>query len=185
MMLDYSIYAALAAVVIIFFSSAIRIQRVYERGVVFTFGRFTGVKGPGLIILIPVVQQMVRVDLRVVVQEVPPQDVISRGNVSVNARFMEIGEAGATRLNPTFGSSPRVGVISSRKGVNLPGTILDVSPLTAKDCADFEFGLRFGVDWVTLSFVQKAPDVLEASGLIGDRGGLVARIEKPAAQAVR
>ncbi|TIR62676.1 MAG: slipin family protein, partial [Mesorhizobium sp.] len=59
------------------------ILREYERGVVFTLGRFTGVKGPGLILLVPFIQQMVRVDLRVVVQDVPPQDVISRDNVSV------------------------------------------------------------------------------------------------------
>ena len=83
MMLDYLSYAALTIVVIIFLALAIRILREYERGVVFTLGRFTGVKGPGLIILIPVVQQMVKVDLRVMVQEVPPQDVISRDNVSV------------------------------------------------------------------------------------------------------
>src|SRR5262245_27003375 len=83
MMLDYIAYAALANVVILFLSAAVRILREYDGGVVFTLGRFTGVKGPGLFILIPVVQQMVKVDLRVVVQEVPPQDVISRDNVSV------------------------------------------------------------------------------------------------------
>jgi regulator of protease activity HflC (stomatin/prohibitin superfamily) len=63
--------------------SAIRILREYERGVVFQLGRFWGVKGPGLIILIPVLQQMVRVDLRTIVHDVPKQDVISRDNVSV------------------------------------------------------------------------------------------------------
>src|SRR5690606_38500341 len=63
--------------------SAIRILREYERGVVFTLGRYSGVKGPGLILLIPFVQQMVRVDLRMLVLDVPPQDVISRDNVSV------------------------------------------------------------------------------------------------------
>ncbi|RUX02420.1 slipin family protein [Mesorhizobium sp. M2A.F.Ca.ET.037.01.1.1] len=73
----------IAVAAIIFLAAAIRILREYERGVVFTLGRFTGVKGPGLIILVPFVQQMVRVDLRVVVQDVPPQDVISRDNVSV------------------------------------------------------------------------------------------------------
>ena len=83
MMLEYLTYAAIALLVIIFFSQAIRVLREYERGVVFTLGRFTGVKGPGLIILIPVIQQIVKVDLRVVVQVVPPQDVISRDNVSV------------------------------------------------------------------------------------------------------
>ncbi|WP_119269891.1 slipin family protein [Taklimakanibacter deserti] len=83
MMLDYLAYLVLAVIVILFFTSAIRILREYQRGVIFTLGRFTGVKGPGLIVLIPFVQQMVRVDLRVVVQDVPPQDVISRDNVSV------------------------------------------------------------------------------------------------------
>ncbi|NLD70734.1 MAG: slipin family protein [Limnobacter sp.] len=62
---------------------AIRILREYERGVVFTLGRFTGVKGPGLILLIPYIQQMVRVDQRTIVFDVPSQDVISRDNVSV------------------------------------------------------------------------------------------------------
>ena len=81
------ISAAAAVVIIIFvlavFYSAVRILREYERGVVFTLGRYTGTKGPGLFLLVPLVQQMVRVDLRVVVEEVPPQDVISRDNVSV------------------------------------------------------------------------------------------------------
>ncbi|WP_099049025.1 slipin family protein [Pseudomonas citronellolis] len=64
-------------------ASALRILREYERGVVFQLGRFWKVKGPGLVLVIPVVQQMVRVDLRTVVLDVPPQDVISRDNVSV------------------------------------------------------------------------------------------------------
>src|SRR5918993_178609 len=63
--------------------SAVRIMREYERAVVFTLGRFSGVEGPGLIILIPFVQQLVRVSLRTVVLDVPSQDVISRDNVSV------------------------------------------------------------------------------------------------------
>ncbi len=65
------------------FFSAIRILREYERGVVFLLGRFYGVKGPGFIIIIPFIQQMVRVDLRTIVMDVPTQDVISRDNVSV------------------------------------------------------------------------------------------------------
>ncbi|WP_028388948.1 slipin family protein [Legionella fairfieldensis] len=63
--------------------STFRVLREYERGVVFMLGRFWRVKGPGLVIIIPVVQQMVRVDLRTVVMDVPSQDVISRDNVSV------------------------------------------------------------------------------------------------------
>jgi len=72
-----------AAILIVFLSSAIKILREYERAVVYTLGRFTSVKGPGLIIIIPFVQQMVRVDMRTLVHDVPSQDVISHDNVSV------------------------------------------------------------------------------------------------------
>jgi regulator of protease activity HflC (stomatin/prohibitin superfamily) len=75
--------AIIVALVVLILVSAIRILREYERAVVFTLGRYTGTKGPGLVLLVPLVQQMVRVDLRVVVDEVPSQDVISRDNVSV------------------------------------------------------------------------------------------------------
>lgn len=73
-----------AAFLFVLLAMAIRILREYERGVIFTLGRFTGVKGPGLIILIPFIQQMVRVDLRTIVLDVPKQDVISQDNVSVH-----------------------------------------------------------------------------------------------------
>jgi regulator of protease activity HflC (stomatin/prohibitin superfamily) len=64
-------------------SLAIRIFREYERGVVFTLGRFSRVAGPGLVLVVPAIQQVVRTDLRTVVDVVPPQDVITRDNVSV------------------------------------------------------------------------------------------------------
>lgn len=64
-------------------ASSIRVLREYERGVMFTLGRFTGTKGPGLILVIPVVQQIVKVDLRTIVMDVPSQDVISKDNISV------------------------------------------------------------------------------------------------------
>ncbi|HIB81954.1 MAG TPA: slipin family protein [Gammaproteobacteria bacterium] len=70
-------------VVVALFASAIRILREYQRSVVFMLGRFWKVKGPGLIILIPGIQQMVRVDMRTIVMDVPTQDVISKDNVSV------------------------------------------------------------------------------------------------------
>ncbi len=73
----------LAAFIIIILFSAINILKEYERGVVFLLGRFWKVKGPGLIIVIPIVQQIVRVQLRTVVMDVPSQDVITRDNVSV------------------------------------------------------------------------------------------------------
>ena len=70
-------------VLVLLLAISIRVLREYERGVVFQLGRFWTVKGPGLVILIPVLQQMVRVDLRTIVLDVPTQDVISRDNVSV------------------------------------------------------------------------------------------------------
>ncbi len=78
----YTLYIAVTLVVL-FLVSAIRILREYERGVVFTLGRFWKVKGPGFVIIVPLVQQMVRVDLRTIVMDVPTQDVISHDNVSV------------------------------------------------------------------------------------------------------
>jgi regulator of protease activity HflC (stomatin/prohibitin superfamily) len=76
-------FAVLVFLVVLVLGSALRILREYERGVVFQLGRFWKVKGPGLVILIPGIQQMVRVDLRVVVMDIPSQDVITRDNVSV------------------------------------------------------------------------------------------------------
>ena len=76
-------YLPIIVIVVLFLAAAIKILREYERGVIFTLGRFSGVRGPGLIILIPFIQQMVRTDLRVLVLDVPTQDVISRDNVSV------------------------------------------------------------------------------------------------------
>ena len=72
-----------ALVILILLAMSLRILREYERGVVFQLGRFWAVKGPGLILLVPAVQQMVRIDLRTVVLDVKPQDVITRDNVSV------------------------------------------------------------------------------------------------------
>jgi len=82
-MMAYTLYIVITLVVL-FLVSAIKILREYERGVVFLLGRFWGVKGPGFIIIIPLIQQMVRVDLRTIVMDVPSQDVISRDNVSVH-----------------------------------------------------------------------------------------------------
>ncbi len=82
MYFNFSIGTFLLALVILAFAS-IRILREYDRGVVFTLGRFWRVKGPGLVLIIPGIQQMVKVGLRTVVMDVPSQDVISRDNVSV------------------------------------------------------------------------------------------------------
>jgi regulator of protease activity HflC (stomatin/prohibitin superfamily) len=81
--MEYTPVLVLVIAIAFFLFSAIKVLNEYERGVIFQLGRFSGVKGPGLILLIPVLQRMVRVDLRTVVMDVPPQDVISRDNVSV------------------------------------------------------------------------------------------------------
>jgi regulator of protease activity HflC (stomatin/prohibitin superfamily) len=72
-----------AAILVVLVFSAIKVLNEYQRGVIFTLGRYTGTKGPGLILVVPFIQRMVKVDLRVIVLDVPTQDVISRDNVSV------------------------------------------------------------------------------------------------------
>ena len=81
--MEFATVAIIAAAAIVLLSNMIKILKEYERGVVFFLGRFQRVKGPGLIILVPFIQKMVKVDLRVIVLDVPTQDVISRDNVSV------------------------------------------------------------------------------------------------------
>jgi regulator of protease activity HflC (stomatin/prohibitin superfamily) len=76
-------FGSILAIAIVLALASFRVLREYERGVMFTLGRFWRVKGPGLILVIPIVQQIVRIDLRTVVFNVPPQDVITRDNVSV------------------------------------------------------------------------------------------------------
>ena len=80
---NLAFFSPILVLLLLLLAASIRILREYERGVVFTLGRFTGVKGPGLILLVPYVQQMVRVDQRTMVFDVPAQDVISQDNVSV------------------------------------------------------------------------------------------------------
>ncbi|AWN35861.1 pyruvate kinase [Methylobacterium radiodurans] len=105
---------------------------------------------------------------------VPGQDLlIDDGRVRVRVVGVEAAVIEAEVIT--------AGVISNRKGVNLPGTLLDLSPLTEKDRADLAFGLELGVDWVALSFVQKPSDVIEARGLIGDKAGIMTKVEKPQA----
>lgn len=73
------------------------------------------------------------------------------------------------------------GLLSDRKGVNVPGVVLPLSALTAKDRADLDYGLTLGVDWIALSFVQRAADITEIKALVRGRAGIVAKLEKPAA----
>lgn len=76
-------YIVIAVLLFIFAVNFFHVLREYERAVVFTLGRFWAVKGPGLIIIVPIIQQYIRLDLRTIVMDVPPQDVISKDNVSV------------------------------------------------------------------------------------------------------
>lgn len=83
MELPFATFGIILAIVIVLLYNTIKVLKEYERGVVFFLGRFQTVKGPGLILLFPIVQTMTKVDLRVIVMDVPTQDVISRDNVSV------------------------------------------------------------------------------------------------------
>ncbi|UCF63553.1 MAG: slipin family protein [bacterium] len=76
-------FATVVILILLLLASAIRILREYERGVIFRLGRLIGSKGPGIIILIPIVDRMIKISLRTVVMDVPPQDVITRDNVSI------------------------------------------------------------------------------------------------------
>lgn len=73
------------------------------------------------------------------------------------------------------------GAVSDRKGVNVPGVVLPLSAMTEKDRADLDFGLSLGIDWVALSFVQRAEDIVEIKAIVKGRAGIVAKLEKPAA----
>ncbi len=88
---------ALVVILVVLLFSALRVLNEYERGVMFTLGRFTGVKGPGVIWVFPMIQQMRRMDLRVIVLNVPKQDVITRDNVSVKVNavvYFRVVDAG-------------------------------------------------------------------------------------------
>ena len=94
---------------------------------------------------------------------------------------VEIIDASPTQLKTRviFG-----GILSNRKGVNLPDTVIPIPALTQKDRADLEAAASLGVDWIALSFVQRAEDVAEAKRLIANRAGVMAKIEKPSALTV-
>src|SRR5438093_2053510 len=130
--------AVLIFLAILVLSSAIKVLREYERGVVFRLGRAIGAKGPGLILLIPVVDKMVRVQLRTVAMDVPPQDVITKDNVSVkvnaviyfrvldaNRAVLEVenylyatSQIAQTTLRSTLGESDLDELLSKREKIN-------------------------------------------------------------------
>jgi regulator of protease activity HflC (stomatin/prohibitin superfamily) len=125
-------------IVIALLFSSIKVLPEYQRGVVLTLGRYTGTKGPGLVILVPAVQRMTRVDLRVTVMDVPPQDVISRDNVSVRVNavvyfrvmepdksvlqvanfFQATSQLAQTRLRSVLGQHELDEILSQRDSIN-------------------------------------------------------------------
>lgn len=128
----------LIAVILIILFNAIKILKEYERGVIFRLGRLVGSRGPGLIILIPAIEKMVRVSLRIVAMDVPPQDVITKDNVSVKVnavvyfRVMDAskaivevqdylyatGQLAQTTLRSILGQFDLDGLLSERENVN-------------------------------------------------------------------
>jgi regulator of protease activity HflC (stomatin/prohibitin superfamily) len=130
-----SVFLALVVLVV----ASFRVLREYERGVVFMLGRFWKVKGPGLVLIVPGVQQMVRIDLRTIVMDVPPQDVITRDNVSVKvnavvyfrvvdpeksviqvAKFLEAtSQLAQTTLRAVLGKHELDELLSERERLNL------------------------------------------------------------------
>jgi regulator of protease activity HflC (stomatin/prohibitin superfamily) len=131
------VYVAIAIACIFFIS--FKILREYERAVVFTLGRYTGVKGPGVVVIVPFLQQFVRMELRTVVFDIPPQDVISRDNVSVRvnavvyfriinpekaviqvANYMEaISQLSQTTLRSVLGQHELDEMLSARDKLNI------------------------------------------------------------------
>ncbi len=130
--------SVIVLIVIALLFSSIKVLPEYQRGVVLTLGRYTGTKGPGLVILVPVVQRMTRVDLRVTVMDVPPQDVISRDNVSVRVNavvyfrvmepdksvlqvadfFQATSQLAQTRLRSVLGQHELDEILSQRDSIN-------------------------------------------------------------------
>ncbi len=128
----------LVVLVVMFLASAIRILNEYERGVIFRLGRVIAMKGPGLIILIPVVDRMVKVDMRTITMDVPPQDVITRDNVSIkvnavvyfrvmdaNSAVIEVenylyatSQLAQTTLRSVLGQAPLDDLLSQREVIN-------------------------------------------------------------------
>lgn len=125
-------------ILVIILASAIRVLREYERGVIFRLGRLIGSKGPGLILLIPVIDRMVRVSLRVIAMDIPPQDVITKDNVSVkvnavlyfrvldaNKAIVEVedflyatSQLAQTTLRAVLGQAELDGLLAEREKIN-------------------------------------------------------------------
>jgi regulator of protease activity HflC (stomatin/prohibitin superfamily) len=146
MFLDLGFGIGAAVIVVLLVATSLKILREYQRAVVFLLGRFQAVKGPGLIVVVPGIQQMVRVDLRTVVLDVPTQDVITRDNVSVKvnavvyfrvvdpqraiiqvANFLEAtSQLAQTTLRSVLGKHELDELLSEREQLNLDiQTVLD------------------------------------------------------------
>jgi regulator of protease activity HflC (stomatin/prohibitin superfamily) len=134
----FGLAAIIVAFILVLLIASIKVLPEYQRGVMLTLGRYTGTKGPGLIIMIPVIQNMVRVDLRVGVMDVPPQDVISRDNVSVRVNavvyyrviesdkavlqvadfYQATSQLAQTRLRSVLGQHELDEILAERESIN-------------------------------------------------------------------
>jgi len=99
--------------------------------------------------------------------------LLDDGRIELNVETYSAESAETTVING--------GVLSDRKGVNVPGVVLPLSALTEKDRKDLEFGLSLGIDWIALSFVQRVEDILEIKEIVAGRARIIAKLEKPAA----
>ncbi len=134
----FGFVGVLVIIVVLLLFSTIKVLPEYQRGVILTMGRYTGTKGPGLILLVPVMQRMIRVDLRVNVMDVPPQDVISLDNVSVRVNavvyfrvvdpdkamlqvadfYTATSQLAQTRLRSVLGQHELDEILSKRDAIN-------------------------------------------------------------------
>lgn len=120
-------------------------------------------------------EQRVQLPHPEIFQALKPQTELLLDDGKVRLRVLDCG--------PDFAQTEVItgGPLSNHKGVNVPGVVLPLSPLTDKDRRDLEFGLELGVDWVALSFVQNPEDIIELKQLVKGRAGVLAKLEKPAA----
>ena len=114
--MPFAIVIVVLVLVLVF--SALNVLNEYERAVVFTLGRFTGIKGPGLVVIWPGIQRMRRVDLRVIVLNVPKQDVITRDNIQVANAFDATSQVAQTTLRSVLGQHEMDDLLSQRDKLN-------------------------------------------------------------------
>src|SRR5690606_7644546 len=123
----------------------------------------------------PGTSQRVSLPHRSIFNAVKPGDALLIDDGKLRMRVVESGKGDIVAEVVTGG------IMSNRKGLSMPDTLLPVGPLTEKDHKDLDLALKLGADWIALSFVQRAEDVIEAKRIIDGRAAVLAKIEKPSA----